>query len=119
MPEGLVTMSVKEIDRLAVVARVLERRLSKAAALRVSTRQVRRMCAAVRCDGAAGLVSKRRGRPNKNRPGDDQRGAVVGIVRDRYADFGPTVAAEKLASPRKPFVRSARMNTSCSASRAV
>ncbi len=99
MPEGLVTMSAKEVDRLAVVARVLERRLSQKAAatvLGVSTRQVRRMCGAVRCDGAAGLVSKRRGGPSNNRLGDDVRGSVVGIVRDRYADFGPTLAAEKL-----------------------
>ena len=29
MPEGLVTMSGKEIDRLSIVSRVLERRLSQ------------------------------------------------------------------------------------------
>ena len=69
MPEALLVMSTKEIDRLDVVRRVLERRLSqkKAAELMgVTSRQARRMCTAFRRDGAAGLLSKRRGRPSNN-----------------------------------------------------
>jgi hypothetical protein len=74
MPERLVTMSANEIDRLAIVARVVERRLSQKAAARMmglSTRQVRRMCRAYERDGAAGMISKRRGRSSNNRFSDE------------------------------------------------
>jgi hypothetical protein len=66
----LLTMSAKEVDRLEVVKRVLESRLTrvKAAALMgLNERQVRRMCAAYEAEGASGLVSRRRGRPSNNR----------------------------------------------------
>jgi hypothetical protein len=46
---------------------------------------------------AASLVSKRRGRPSNNRLPEAYRDLALSLVRDRYADFGPTLAAEKLA----------------------
>ena len=55
-------MSSKELDRLDVVRRVVERRLTQAQAagiLGLSPRQVRRLCVAVEADGASGLVSKK------------------------------------------------------------
>jgi transposase len=100
MPEGLVTMSAKELDRLAIVRRVIEQRLSQKAAadmMGLSTRQVRRMCRAFERDGAAGITSKRRGRPSNNRLSDEVREAAIALIRERYADFGPTLAGEKLA----------------------
>src|SRR3982751_6105607 len=47
--------------------------------------------------GAASLVSKRRGRPSNNRLPEAYRELALSLVRERYADFGPTLAAEKLA----------------------
>src|SRR3954469_18913999 len=47
--------------------------------------------------GAASLVSKRRGRPSNNRLPEAYRDLALSLVRERYADFGPTLAAEKLA----------------------
>jgi hypothetical protein len=47
-------------------------------------------------DGAAGLASKKRGRRSNRALSDVYRSTVLGIVRERYADFGPTLAAEKL-----------------------
>ena len=50
-----------------------------------------------RNEGASGLVSRRRGRPSNNQlaPGVAQR--ALRLIRDRYPDFGPTLACEKLA----------------------
>jgi hypothetical protein len=59
------TMSTKELDRLEVIGRVLERRLTQRKAaeqLGLSLRQVERLCRSFRSDGAAGLVSRKRGR---------------------------------------------------------
>jgi hypothetical protein len=42
-------------------------------------------------------VSRRRGRPSNRSYPSAWRAEVLGIIRERYPDFGPTLAAEKLA----------------------
>ena len=61
-------------------------------------RQVWRLLKAFRSDGVAGLISKKRGRPSNRKTAEPVRAAVLWIVRQNYADFGPTLAAEKLAA---------------------
>ena len=92
-------MSAKEVDRLEVIRRVLERRLKRVKAaqvLGVTTRQVRRLCDSYQREGAAALVSKRRGQPSNHRLSEDLQRRAVALVRDLYGDFGPTLAREKL-----------------------
>jgi hypothetical protein len=48
-------------------------------------------------DGATSLLSKRRGRPSNHRLPAEVRTLALSIVRERYSDFGPSLAAEKLA----------------------
>src|SRR5580700_2674446 len=48
-------------------------------------------------DGAASLLSKRRGQPSNHRLPAEVRALALSIVRERYCDFGPSLAAEKLA----------------------
>ena len=48
-------------------------------------------------DGATSLLSKRRGKPSNHRLPAEVRTLALSIVRERYSDFGPTLAAEKLA----------------------
>ena len=64
--------------------------------LGVSERQVRRLARRYGALGAAGLVSKRRGQPSNRRLDEAVKQTIVERVRDRYADFGPTLAAEYL-----------------------
>jgi hypothetical protein len=47
--------------------------------------------------GPQALVSRRRGRPSNRAYPADLRDMATGIIRERYPDFGPTLAAEKLA----------------------
>src|SRR5216684_4155232 len=42
------------------------------------------------------IANRRRGRPSNNRLPDVVRDHAVALVREHYADFGPTLAAEKL-----------------------
>ncbi len=61
---GDLTMSAKELDRLEIIGRVVERRLTQRKAaeqLGLGLRQVERLCRAYRTDGAIGLVSRKRG----------------------------------------------------------
>lgn len=93
-------MSQKEARRLAVVNEVLDGRKSQAQAalvLGLSVRQIKRLCRQVRDAGASGLVSKRRGVPSNRCIDAGVREHFVGIVRERYSDFGPELAREYLA----------------------
>jgi hypothetical protein len=49
--------------------------------------------------GPGALVSRKRGRPSNRCYPSALRAAAIGIIRERYLDFGPTLAAEKLAEP--------------------
>lgn len=94
------TMSLKELDRLELLGRVIERRMTQrqaAAQLGLGVRQVERLCRALREQGASGLVSRKRGRPSNRTLPEGLREQVLSLVRAHYSDFGPTLACEKLA----------------------
>ncbi len=96
---GYLTMSGKELNRLEVLRRVLERRLTQAQAaeqLGLGVRQIERLCQRLRVEGARGLVSKKRGQPSNRKLPEDLRRRALELVQSHYSDFGPTLAAEKL-----------------------
>ena len=96
----VVSMSKREFDRLEVLTDVRAGRVRVADActvLDLRRRQLFRLLKGMREDGAASLVSKRRGRPSNRRLPDAVRELSTALVRVHYADFGPTLAAEKLA----------------------
>lgn len=93
------TMSTQELNRLEIIGRVIERRLTQwkaAEQLDLSVRQVQRLCRSLRKDGPTGLISRKRGRPSNNRFSAAYRERVTDLVRAHYCDFGPTLACEKL-----------------------
>src|ERR1700753_3653805 len=97
---AVLSMSDGELQRLAEVLRDVHRGglpvRAAAQLLGRSDRQVWRLLKEFRAAGAAGLVSKKRGRPSNRRTAAAVRAAALWIVRHHYADFGPTLAAEKL-----------------------
>jgi transposase len=98
---AVLSVSDGELRRLEVLRDVDRGGLPVGAAAQLlgrSERQVWRLLKAFRGDGAAGLISKKRGRPSNRKTAAAVRAAALWIVRRNYADFGPTLAAEKLAS---------------------
>ncbi len=92
-------MSDRELSRFEVLRDLDRGRLTAAAAaqlLRLERRQVFRLLRAYRAEGAAGLISKRRGRASNRAKPEALRTKALAIIRERYWDFGPTLAAEKL-----------------------
>jgi hypothetical protein len=92
-------MSLKERIRLEALARVKRNEITvvRAAELAgVSVRQMRRLWKRYVSDGDAGLVHRSRGKRPNNRLPDATRAAVIALYREKYADFGPTFACEKL-----------------------
>src|SRR5258708_5877675 len=95
----LVSMSRKEIDRLDVIRRVVERRLTQVKAAQLvglRLRQVGRMCAAYERHGPSGLVSRQRRKARNRRLPEALQVRAQKLVREHYSDFGPTLAEEKL-----------------------
>jgi hypothetical protein len=95
----LITMSERDLQRIEVLSKVMAGRMTMVSAAHVldlSERQVRRLLDRMRTDGAASIRHKAIGRPSNNRIADSVRDYAVALVRERYADFGPTLATEKL-----------------------
>jgi hypothetical protein len=96
----VLSMSKQEFSRLEVLLRVQSGRLRVAdacALMGLRRRQVFRLLRGLKQDGATSLLSKRRGQPSNHRLPTEVRTLALSIVRERYVDFGPTFAAEKLA----------------------
>jgi transposase len=98
--ETTLLMGMKERVRLEVFSQVKRGEISvgKAAGLaRVSLRQARRIWRRYQRDGDCGLVHRLRGRPgNAGKAKALQKEKALAVCRDRYADFGSSLAAEYL-----------------------
>src|SRR6266404_1054388 len=96
----VITMSRTEIDRMSVLQDLAANRIKvteAATLMSIGRRQVFRLAKAYAQRGPEALVSRKRGRPSNHAYPADLRDAAIGIIRERYPDFGPTLAAEKLA----------------------
>jgi transposase len=96
---ALVTLNMRELDRLKVVQAIVETGLKPGRAaerLGLSVRQVERLVTRYRTSGAAGLCSGKRARPGNRKLDEGLAVRALTIIRERYADFGPTLACEKL-----------------------
>jgi hypothetical protein len=92
-------MSGHELRRIEVLSEVLAKRrteISAAAILGLSTRQTRRLVVAYRDGGGGAMIHKARGRSSNNQLIVGIREYVIELVRSRYTDFGPSLAAEIL-----------------------
>ena len=99
MEGGRLEMSQKERSRLVVMARVKETGMTIKEAskvLRLSYRQCRRVYRRYLEEGDKGLVHRNRGRPSNRRKAPPVKESVLALYRERYWDFGPTLASEKL-----------------------
>jgi hypothetical protein len=92
-------MSSKERIRLEAFGRVKAGTWSVVRAAQVcgmSLRQARRVWKRYQIQGDQGLIHQGRGRAPNNRIDDSKRAKIVARYQERYADFGPTHACEKL-----------------------
>ncbi len=95
-----VTLTVREQKRLFVVNQIDTGKLSAqeaATSLHLSLRQIRRLLAAFRLDGPAGLVHGNRGHPSPRRLSPEVRQQVLGLASTTYADYNDHHLADVLA----------------------
>jgi Helix-turn-helix domain len=93
-------LSQRERDRLRVLQDVKQGHLTQVEAagrIHLCDRQVRRLLLRLHEQGDRGMIHGLRGRPSNRRFAVRFQQKVLERVRQRYADFGPTLAAEHLA----------------------
>ena len=98
---GRTGLSRKELSRVEVMGRLKARSLGlreAAEMLDLSYRQTKRVWARYRVGGAKALQHGNCGRVSNRAYAAQFRATVLERVQARYADFGPTLAAEHLAS---------------------
>ena len=97
----LITMSDKEIQRLAVLQDVRDHRITQVRAseiLNLSTRQITRLLQKLKQDGVSGLTHASRGQPGHRRHDEAVKSECLSIISEHLLGFGPTLAHEKLMS---------------------
>ena len=97
--EDILMVRQKELKRLHVIKKVLEKgikQIEAAEVLCLSLRQIRRIVKRVKLEGDKGVLHKSRGQPSKRRIPDTIKDKIIGLYRSQYPDFGPTLASEKL-----------------------
>src|SRR5579863_3494137 len=90
-------LSQRERDRLKVLHEVQQEHLTQVEAarrLKLTNRHVRRMLIRIRQGGDGEIVHRLRGRPSNRKFSAPFEQKILARVRQRYADFGPTLAAE-------------------------
>ena len=95
-----IALSQRERDRLKVLYEIQQKHLTQVAAaqrLKISDRQVRRMLLRLRQRGDHSPVHGLRGRPSNRKLPARLEQKILARLQQRYADFGPTLAAEHLA----------------------
>ena len=103
-----IALSQQERDRLKVLHEMEQGHLTQVEAarrLKVTDRQVRRFLLRVRQQGDRAVVHGLRGRSSNRKLAARLEQRVLARVRQRYADFGPTLAAEHLAQDGLPVSR--------------
>ena len=103
-----IELSQRERDRLRVLQQVEEGKMKQVEAARrlgLTDRHVRRLLGRMRAEGDRAIVHGLRGRPSNRRASATHQQRILARVKKRYADFGPTLASEHLATEGLPVSR--------------
>lgn len=95
----ILTLLPFEQDRLLQIERFLSGDITQVVAARIlglSTRHFRRLVRRYKALGNAGVKHQRLGKKASNRISDEIKAEALGLIREHFFDYGPTLAAEKL-----------------------
>lgn len=95
----LLTITQKDMDKYEVIQKTINGGwINKKAAvkLNLSVRQIQRLKKEVRGNGIFGIIHKNRGEKSNRKIDQVIEEKIVSLINNRYPDFGPTLATEKL-----------------------
>jgi hypothetical protein len=94
-----IIMTDKDTFRFEVLNNLIQKKIGIQYAMKtldLGKRQVKRIRKRIRAEGTAGVIHKGRGLPSNRKMEDAIRTKVEKLLKERYPDFGPTFATEKL-----------------------
>jgi transposase len=97
--EDKIIMSIKELERVKMIEKILEKQISQVEAAKiigVSDRQVRRLVKKVREGGIKNIIHRSRGKASPKKLDAQLKKKALQLYEEKYPDFGPTFAREKL-----------------------
>ena len=97
--EDILNMSQKDLRRLHVIRKAIEKSLKQCEAaklLELSERQVRRLVRRVRKESDQGIIHRSRGKVSHRAIVGSVKNKILRLCKTRYAGFNPTFASEKL-----------------------
>lgn len=92
-------MSNEEINQVEIFEKLVRKEIKQkkvAEMLDLSVRQIKRKLHAYKISGAKTLAHKARGKVGNKKISQERIDKAVNIVKEKYWDFGPTLAHEKL-----------------------
>lgn len=92
-------LNSSEQEKAGILSLAIEGKITNAHAakqLRLSIRQIQRVKAKIRSDGTSGIVHKLKGKPSNHQLDKALKEKALKLVKEKYDDFKPTFAAEKL-----------------------
>jgi len=99
-----IIMSQKEARCYEIIKKVINKEITgveAAETLNLTARHIYRIKSKVEKDGLKGLIHKGRGKPSNRTIPDKEKKRIIEIIKEKYWDFGPTFASEKLEENHK------------------
>jgi transposase len=97
--KDIIIMTQEELKRLHIIRKALNKCITQAEAadiIGVCLRQVQRIVRTVRAEGDEGVIHKSRGQASNRAVPTKIKSRVLKLYKEKYPDFGPTLATEKL-----------------------
>ncbi|MBI5756001.1 MAG: ISNCY family transposase [Nitrospirae bacterium] len=102
--KDIIIMTQEELRRASIVHQAIRRMITQeeaAEVIGISERHTRRLIKRVREEGDRGIIHGSRGKPGHARIDEEIRAKAIEICEEKYKDFGPTFASEKLCELNK------------------
>jgi len=100
-------MSKKELERLSIIHRVMDKRLTQkqgAEFLEITVRHVRRLVSKIKIGGDEAIIHKNRCRQSAKKMPQEREMEIISIIKQNYSEFPPLHASQKLAENDKIVV---------------
>ncbi|MBU0671454.1 MAG: ISNCY family transposase, partial [Candidatus Margulisbacteria bacterium] len=95
----MLQMTQRDIDRIKVLHLAIQKRITQAKAgelLDLSREWINRLCRKIKTKGDRAIIHGLRGQPSNHQLPPGLADKAISKIKEKYADFRPTFAAEKL-----------------------
>lgn len=97
--KGIIMATQEELKRLHIVRKAIDKHITQKEAadiLELSQRQISRIAKRIRIEGDVGIIHRLRGESSNRAKPEAIKDKALKLFQEKYPDFGPTLATEKL-----------------------